>query len=385
MIIHVDMDAFYASVEERDRPELVGRAVVVGGSADGRGVVAAANYAARTFGIHSAMPAAQAYRLCPQAVFLPPRIKYYADVSRKIRHIFERYTPLVEPLSLDEAFMDARASERLFGSSESIARQIKNDILTELGLVASVGVAPNKFLAKLASDFDKPNGFVVIHEQDIQPFLDPLPVQRLWGVGRVGARVFDELGIHTVGQLRQRSKNWLCGRFGKFGEHLWQLAHGRDERTVVPDRQAKSISHETTFEHDIDDVNVLKSNLLTMTEQVAYRLRQAQLRARTVSLKLRYADFHTLTRAHTLEQPTHATDALWATANRLLDQRLLPLSAPVRLVGVGVSALESTQTNQTDLFAQARDIRRQDVDRLSDDISARFGRGALRRGRTLKP
>lgn len=385
MIIHVDMDAFYASVEERERPELIGRVVIVGGSPDGRGVVAAANYAARKFGIHSAMPAAQAHRLCPQAVFLPPRIKYYADVSRKIRHIFERYTPLVEPLSLDEAFMDARASERLFGSSESIARQIKSDILTELGLVASVGVAPNKFLAKLASDFDKPNGFVVIHEKDIQPFLDPLPVRRLWGVGRVGARLFDELGIHTVGQLRQRSKNWLCARFGKFGEHLWLLAHGRDERTVVPDRQAKSISHETTFEHDIDDVSVLKAHLLTMTEQVAYRLRQAELRGRTVSLKLRYADFHTLTRAHTLEQPTHATDVLWTTANRLLDQRLLPLSAPVRLVGVGVSALASAQTQQSDLFGQAQDLHRQDIDRLSDDISARFGRGALRRGRTLKP
>ncbi|NIR31889.1 MAG: DNA polymerase IV, partial [Gammaproteobacteria bacterium] len=253
MILHVDMDAFYASIEIRDLPELAGRPVVVGGSPEGRGVVAAASYTARRYGIHSAMPAATARRLCPQVVFLPVRMDHYAHVSGRLRAIFERYTPLVEPLSLDEAFLDVRASQRLFGSSERIARRIKDDIEAELRLTASVGVAPNKFLAKIASDLDKPNGLVIVAADRVQAFLDPLPVGRLWGVGAATEKTMTQLGIRTVGDLRAHSRDALHAAFGRAGEHFWQLARGIDERPVVPEREAKSLSRETTFDRDIDD------------------------------------------------------------------------------------------------------------------------------------
>lgn len=239
MILHVDMDAFYASVEERDRPELAGKPLIVGGTPEGRGVVAAANYAVRKFGVHSAMPAATALRLCPHAVVLPPRLHYYAQVSEQIRDNFLRYTPLVEPLSLDEAFLDVTGSEPLFGPSATIGRRIKLAIHDELRLVASVGVAPNKFLAKIASDLEKPDGFVVVDAERIQQFLDPLPVGRLWGVGRVAGQVFEQMGVSTIGQVRRLSAEALRERFGQVGDHLWQLAHGIDERRVVPDREAR--------------------------------------------------------------------------------------------------------------------------------------------------
>ena len=237
MILHIDMDAFYASVEERDNPALIGKPVIVGGSAEGRGVVAAANYEARKFGVHSAMAAVRAKRLCPQAVFIKPRIDYYASVSRQIRDIFEQFTPLVEPLSLDEAFLDASGSEALFGCSATIGRQIKHRISAELQLVASVGVAPNKFVAKIASDLKKPDAFVVVEPAEIQTFLDPLPVGRLWGVGKVTGQVFERLAIRTIGQLRQMTLDTLNELFGSSGEHYWQLANGIDNRKVVPDRE----------------------------------------------------------------------------------------------------------------------------------------------------
>jgi DNA polymerase-4 len=235
MILHVDMDAFYASVEERDNPRLVGKPVIVGGKPEGRGVVAAANYEIRKFGVHSAMPTSQALRLCPAAIVLPPRMDYYAEISRQIREIFDRYTPLVEPLSLDEAFLDVTGSAGLFGPAVEIGRRIKQHIKQELNLVASVGVAPNKFLAKIASDLNKPDGFLVVEQDRVQEFLDPLPVGRLWGVGRVSNTVLEGFGIRTIGQLRAQSANVLRQKFGKTGDHLWQLAHGIDSRPVVPD------------------------------------------------------------------------------------------------------------------------------------------------------
>jgi len=274
MIIHADMDAFYASIEERDRPELVGKPVIVGGSPEKRGVVSAANYVARKYGVHSAMPAVTARRLCPYGIYLSPRIDYYAEVSRQIRDIFERFTPLVEPLSLDEAFLDVTGSEGLFGPAVEIGRQIKQAIREELRLVASVGVAPNKFLAKIASDLKKPDALVVVEPDKVPEFLDPLPVERLWGVGRESSKVFQRLGIRTIGQLRQCPLDMLQARFGSSGEHLWELAHGRDERPVVPEREAQSISNETTFEHDIADMDVLRAWLVDLTEQVGCRLRR---------------------------------------------------------------------------------------------------------------
>ena len=247
MILHVDMDAFYASVEARDRPELAKRPVIVGGTAEGRGVVAAANYVARQFGVHSAMPCATAKRLCPHAVFLPSRIDYYGQVSGKIREIFCRFTPIVEPLSLDEAFLDVTGSRKLFGAAVDIGRKIKQVIGEEIRLVASVGVAPNKSLAKIASDLEKPNGFVVVQPNNIEAFLEPLPVERIWGIGRQGSQVLHRMGIRTIGQLRQLPLDWLENHFGNNAQHFWQLARGIDDRAVVPDREAKSISHETTF------------------------------------------------------------------------------------------------------------------------------------------
>lgn len=384
MILHVDMDAFYASVEERDRPELKGKPVIVGGTPSQRGVVAAASYEARKFGVHSAMPSATAYRLCPQAIVLPCRLDYYAEVSHQIRDIFHRFTPLVEPLSLDEAFLDVTGSEGLFGPSESIGRQIKEAIRHEVNLIASVGVAPNKFLAKIASDLNKPDGFTVVHPQAIQEFLDPLPVERLWGVGRQTSKVFHGLGVRTIGQLRLLSPAVLKGQFGSQGEHLWNLAHGLDSRPVVPDREAKSISHETTFVQDIDDPEILRAWLLELTEQVARRLRRHELRGHTVEIKVRFADFRTITRSRKLPVPSSGTQELWETANELLSARLPADRLPVRLLGMGVSDIDRSGIRQGQLFDEDVRGRHDRLDAIGDELRERFGSEALRRGSALE-
>ncbi|KPK40041.1 MAG: hypothetical protein AMJ69_03925, partial [Gammaproteobacteria bacterium SG8_47] len=282
MILHVDMDAFYAAVETRERPELAGRPVVVGGSAQHRGVVAAASYEARRFGIHSAMAMAAAERLCPHLIRLPVRMALYADVSRQLHAIFARYTPQIEPLALDEAFLDVTASERLFGDAAAIARRIKQDIYQELGLIASVGVAPTKFVAKIASDIEKPDALVIVDVDAVQRFLDPLPVSRLWGAGKVTGQAFERLGLRTIGQIRRQSPEVLQHHFGKLGHHFWLLAQGIDDRHVVTDQQAKSISHETTFAQDLIDRESLQGWLLHLTEHVAWRLRGEGKLARTV-------------------------------------------------------------------------------------------------------
>ncbi len=381
------MDAFFASVEIREQPGLKGRPVVVGGSAAGRGVVAAASYEARRFGIHSAMPMSRAQRLCPELVRLPVRMELYVAVSRQIRAIFERYTPLYEPLSLDEAFLDISASLSLFGPAREIARRIKRDIAEELSLVASVGLAPSKFVAKIASDLDKPDGFVVVEPDAVQAFLDPLPASRVWGVGKATNAVLERYGITTIARLRQQPQDWLQDRFGKFGLRLWELAHGIDTRPVVNDSQARSISNETTFAVDIRDQEVLRAWLMTLTEQVARRLRSQQYAGRTVQLKLRFADFKTVTRSHTLSKATHCTDEIWHLARNLLSEALQASPAPVRLIGVGVSNFATPDSGplQQDLFAPALSERQKRIDRLSDEIQSRFGLDSLKRGTGLKP
>ena len=384
MIIHADMDAFYASVEERDRPELVGKPVIVSGTPEKRGVVSAANYVARRHGVHSAMPAVTAHRLCPQGVFLPPQIDYYAEVSGQIREIFERFTPLVEPLSLDEAFLDVTGSENLFGTAVDIGRQIKQAIRDKLRLVASVGVAPNKFLAKIASDLKKPDALVVVEPDKVQEFLDPLPVERLWGVGKQSSKVFQRLGIRTIGQLRECPIDTLHSYFGNSGEHLWNLARGRDDRPVVPEREAKSISHETTFERDIADIAVLRAWLVDLTEQVGCRLRRHGLRGRTVQLKVRFADFSLITRSYTLPEPTNITDDLRRAADELLCERLPAGHLPVRLLGMGVSGLDDTGLVQGQLFDQGEKQKQSQLDAVADEIKERFGKSALRRGSSLQ-
>jgi DNA polymerase-4 len=384
-IIHIDMDAFYASVEIRERPGLANKPLVVGGRADGRGVVSAANYIARGFGVHSAMPTATALRLCPQLVVLAPRHELYAEVSRQIHAIFQRYTPQIEPLALDEAFLDVTASERLFGSAEQMGRAIKQAIREELSLVASVGVAPNKFLAKLAGDIEKPDGFVVVREEEIERFLAPLPVTRIWGVGKVAANGFERLGIRTIGQLRHYSPRLLRDHFGNSAEQFLRLAQGRDERPVVSEQEAKSISNETTFAVDISDRRVMRDWLHALTEQVAWRLRAQGLKGRTVQLKVRLADFTTLTRSHSLAQVTDITAEIWQAVQSLFDQRLAQPLPPVRLLGVGISNFSEPLPRQGDLFAAVAEGRQQRVDAVLDEMKARFGKGVIRRGKAPAP
>ncbi len=272
-ILHVDMDAFYASIEQRDHPELRGKPVIVGGIGP-RGVVSAASYEARPFGVHSAMPMKTARRLCPQGVFLPVRMAHYSQVSRQIREILLSFTPRVEPLSLDEAFLDVHGCEGLHGPAPEIARQVKDRIKTETGLTASVGVAPNKSLAKLAGDLRKPDGLVVVPPERVQAFLAPLPVGRIWGVGAKAEKRLHSLGVRTIGQLAALPERLLIDHFGKkMGRHVWQLAHGHDDRTVTPDREAKSISTETTFAQDVSDLEALRVCLLDLTDHLAGRLR----------------------------------------------------------------------------------------------------------------
>ncbi|OHB80718.1 MAG: DNA polymerase IV [Planctomycetes bacterium RBG_16_64_10] len=379
MILHVDMDAFYASVEERDRPELVGKPVIVGGTPEGRGVVAAANYVARKFGVHSAMPAVAAKRLCPRGVFLRPRIEYYAEISDQIRAIFENYTPLVEPLSLDEAFLDVTGSEPLFGPAVSIGRAIKQEIRAHLRLVASVGVAPNKFLAKIASDLNKPDGFVVVQPAHVQEFLDPLPVSRLWGVGKVTGSVLEKLGVHRIGQLRQMPVESLRHHFGGSGDHLWELSHGVDQRPVVPEQEAQSISHETTFAKDLDDREAMRAWLLELSEQVGCRLRRHRLKGRTVHLKVRFEDFHTITRAKTLPQATNVTQEIWQTAAQIFAERLPARRLHVRLLGVGMSGLDQPGLLQLNLFPKADHERQSRLDEVADRVKEKFGQASLQR------
>ncbi len=386
-ILHVDMDAFYASVEMREQPGLAGRAVIVGGSPRGRGVVAAANYEARRFGIHSAMPTARAMRLCPQVVCLPVRMALYASVSWQIREIFHRYTPLVEPLSLDEAFLDVTDSMQLFGTAAQIAAAIKHEIKNELSLVASVGIAPNKFVAKIASDLDKPDGFVEVRAQEVQAFLDPLPVSRVWGVGKATGKELDRLGISTIAQLRQQSEVVLQDRFGKFGSHLWRLANGIDNRPVVSESEAKSISNETTFDSDIANRDTLRAWLMELTEQVCWRLRQHELYGRTVHIKLRFADFSTITRSHTLTEATQQTKQVWQAVMALFDNAMQTESRPLRLVGVGVSGLCDERHRpqvQADMFDPPQDTRQTQLDEVTDAIKSRFGSGGIRRGTGVK-
>lgn len=380
MILHVDMDAFYASVEERDNPSLVGEAVIVGGTAEGRGVVAAANYEARKFGVHSAMAASRAVRLCPQGVFIKPRMERYAEVSRQVRAIFEEFAPLIEPLSLDEAFLDATGCEPLFGSSAEIGRQIKNRIRTDLRLIASVGVAPNKFLAKIASDLHKPDGFVVVDPEQVQEFLDPLPVGRIWGVGKVTGQVFARMGIRTIGELRQLPMETLQRQFGSSAEHYWQLSHGIDDRKVVPDREAKSISHETTFAEDIADKEELHAWLVELIEQVARRLRRHELKGRTVELKVRFADFQTIIRSGTLAEPSNITQELLRAGTDLLRTKLPGGHLPVRLLGFGVKGFDDSGRSQRQLFDEPNRERQRQLDEVADRIAGKFGKSAIRRG-----
>jgi len=393
MIIHADMDAFYASVEILDKPHLADKPVAVGGPSKSRGVIAAANYIARRYGVHSALPTAIASRRCPDLILLKPRLSLYADYSRKIKAIFARYTPLIEPLALDEAFLDVTASEKLFGDAVSIAQNIKNNILGELGLTISIGIAPNKFVAKIASDIEKPAGFVVVNEGEIQNFLDPLPVTRIWGVGKSFAERLSQKGISTVKQIRIIPEKQFEDWFGKQGIHVHRLACGIDNRKVETDHEAKSISHETTFEINLNRREDLVPHLLHLTEQVAARLRHADLKGRTVSIKVRYADFKTITRAFTLSTQTNSTNDIWHVIKYQLLDKIDNIHHGIRLLGVEMSHFDNSDTShaqQIDLFANLVEDtgkpitgKESSIDSITDIINQKFGRDALFRGATI--
>ena len=381
-IIHIDMDAFYASVEQCDHPVYRGRPVIVGADPQGgkgRGVVSAASYEARVFGIHSAMPISQAYRRCPEGVFLPVRMSRYQAVSDQIFHIFDRYTDLVEPLSLDEAFLDVTGSLRLFDSAEIIGRRIQAEIRAETGLGASVGIAANKFVAKVASDLRKPNGFVVVSPGQEAVFLQALQIERLWGVGPKTAGRLRRMALATIGEVAARSQVELADAFGQLGAHLWELANGIDPRPVIPDEPAQSIGAETTFPEDTADPTRIRQTLLALSERVARRLRVDALQAGALTLKLRHETFRTRTRSVSLSEPTDQPQDLYRTALMLLE-RLPSSGRKVRLLGVAASSLSDLRGSGEQLSLELDPVsaKQRRLTEAVDRIQARFGKGAIR-------
>ena len=380
-ILHVDMDAFYASVEQRDNPELRGKPLVVGGTAN-RGVVAAASYEARKFGIRSAMPMRDAYRRCPSLLRVRPRMSHYQKVSKQLFEVFGHFTPLVEGLSLDEAFLDVTASVTLFGTPIDIAAAIKKKIRNETSLTASVGVAVNKLVAKIASDLEKPDGLTVIYPADYEARLDPLPVSLLPGIGRQTMKRLSGTGISTFRDLRMAETRILEPVFGRFTQKTRDRAAGIDDRPVVPAREEKSISAEETYDKDLATRESMDRELLRLTERTATRLRKAGLVAGTIQIKIRQSDFKTHTRQRSVRPAANGTDQIYAVARDLLGTWLgKNPGAKIRLLGVGGANLAAVE--QPDLFAGARTEKT--IDKTVDEIRDRFGKDVLGRARTLDP
>jgi len=347
----------------------------------GRGVVAACSYEARRFGIHSAMPISQAYRRCPHAIYLRGDHRKYGRISRQIFQILERFTPDIEPVSIDEAFLDITTSHHIFGSPKETCLRIKAAILQETGLKASIGMASNKMTAKIASDLEKPDGLVIVPPEELKRFLDPLPVKKLWGVGKKGLVVLEKRGIHTIGDLAARSMEELTRLFGKQGDHLWKLANGIDPRRVRPLERAKSIGNEHTFLEDVTDPKILEDTLMRLSEKVSRRLRKAGFKGRTITLKLRFADFKTYTRAVSLKHPTNFADEIYRCAQGRARTFPLGLRA-VRLIGVQVTNLDSGSV-QTELFPAGppNEEKKERLHSALDTIKDRFGESAIKRRR----
>jgi len=377
-ILHVDMDAFYASVEIRDRPELAGQPVIVGGTG-GRGVVLSASYQARTFGVRSAMPVTRARRLCPQAVFVPPRHRVYASASKEVMAIFGAVTPEVEPLALDEAFLDVSGALRRLGPPARIAAHIRAQVRQQQGITCSVGVAPCKFVAKIASARSKPDGLLVVPADGVLDFLHPLPVAALWGVGERAGEVLARLGLRTVGDIAQTPLATLQRELGAaHGAHLAALAWGRDERRVTPRVPEKSIGAEETFDTDIGDPVRIRRELLRLSGRTARGLRAGGYVARTVSVKLRLASFKTMTRSRTLPHPTDVAREIYATACSLYESSGLARGAPLRLVGVRVSGLVPAADASTQLTFDDKPVGWREAEQAVDKIASRFGTSAVR-------
>lgn len=383
VILHADMDAFFASVEQHDQPELQGQPVIVGGTG-GRGVVSAASYAARRFGIHSAMPTREARKRCPHGIFIAPRIRRYREVSAQVFAAMRSITPLVEGLSLDEAFLDITGSVKLFGGARQAGETLRDRVRAATGLGISIGIGPNKFVAKIASDLEKPAGFVLVPPQAVQAFLDPLPVARLWGLGPKTLPRVQEAGLHNFRDVRLARPDLLRALLGRQAERFRQLAAGIDERTVEPRREDRSVSAEETFEHDLRQLPALEAVLLALAEKVAGRLRRDNLLPRTLTLKIREADFTTHSRSRTFSPASHDTRVLFEQARRLLQAwwQEHP-DAALRLLGVVASQFETA--GQNDLFADTDPQRGRDsrLDALVDSVRGRFGDNALVRARLL--
>ncbi len=372
VILHVDMDAFFAAIEQRDDPGLRGKPVIVGGSRT-RGVVSTASYEARPFGVHSALPMAQAVRRCPQAIVLPVRMACYAAVSRQIMAVMEEFSPLVEPLSLDEAFLDMTGAERLFGPPKAMAQAIKARIFEATELTASVGIARNKFLAKLASDLDKPDGITLVPFGQERAFIAPLPVGKLWGVGPKAAARLEALGLTSIGAVAEADPAWLRLELGSLGDHIHALSRAEDLREVVVGRERKSVGSERTLDEDISGREAVEQHLRRACERIARELRRKEIRACGVRVKLRYSQgFQLATRDAHLPQACDDSATLFATARALLDR--LELDAPIRLVGAAATDLtEPGQPVQVDLFAGARASKHGTLERTLDAIRDRFG------------
>src|SRR5436190_5428574 len=382
-VLHIDMDAFYASVELISRPELKGTPVIVGGGS--RSVVLSATYEARRFGVHSAMPMTRARRLCPQATVVEPSPGLYSRVSAGVMEIFRSVTPLVEPLSLDEAFLDVAGAVRRLGRPREIGQLIRDRVADEQGITCSVGVATTKFVAKLASTRSKPDGMLVVPASGVVAFLHPLPVGALWGVGEKTEKELTRLGLHTVGDIAHTPRNTLVRALGQAaGSHLHALSWGRDERRVVAHEPDKSIGAEETFSRDVDDPDVVRRELLRLAERTAARLRTAGLAGRTVSVKIRFADFTTITRARTLPEPTDVAAVLYATARQLYEALGLD-RARLRLVGIRVEGLVESELAPHQLLLGERAQGRREVEQAADRAARRFGDGTVRPASLVDP
>lgn len=381
-ILHIDLDAFFASVEELLNPDLRGKPVIVGAAPAHRGVVASASYAAREYGVRSAMPTARALKLCPHAILVPPRHHVYGEFSDRVMTILREFSPLLEQVSIDEAFLDLTGCERLWGPIPDAARRIQQRVMDELGLSASVGLASNKLVAKIASDLRKPYGFVYVEHGREAEFLAPLPVERLWGVGKVTASALRRLGVETIGDLAALPEAALVEAFGPHGAALKYRALGQDNSPVITEWQAKSVSNEETFATDQTDEDFLRHELLRLSDKVAARLRANGQAGRTVRLKLRYHDFATVLRSETLPMPTDSARDIYETALALWREHWQK-GRPVRLVGVGVTNLENVPYRQLGLFDDAHP-RDDKLARTLDEIRDKFGRDAIRRASFLR-
>ena len=383
-IIHLDMDAFYPAVEMLDNPELRGKPVIVGGSRE-RGVVSSASYEARKFGVHSAQPMATAMQLCPNGIVLPVRMARYQEVSEQVFEIFYIFTPLVEPLSIDEAFLDVSRSTRLFGSPIEIAKKIKQKVVEKTGLTISAGVARSKFIAKVASDMEKPDGLTVVPADKVREFLDPLPIKKMWGAGKVTQKALARLSIHTFKDLRLTPVKLLEKEFGKHGIHMQQLAMGIDQRDVVALHDVKSIGHEDTYSRDILDLEPAKRELLSLADRVARRMRRKGHEGKTITLKVKYNDFKRITRSVTLPHYTNDSTVIYWNVCCLLEKTSVG-KRPVRLLGISLSNLADTGSGrQLALFSRDESSeKRKAINKTVDSIFDKFGHRGIRPGSIIE-